>query len=67
VRNADQVMVIDNSRIVERGTHAELLEKGGLYAELYNRQFYTPPKKPGTAAAAALRRQASKYKKAAVP
>jgi ATP-binding cassette subfamily B protein/subfamily B ATP-binding cassette protein MsbA len=42
VRNADQVLVIEKSRIVERGTHRELLEKGGLYAELYNRQFYTP-------------------------
>ena len=42
VRNADQVLVIDKSRIVEQGTHDQLLEKGGLYAELYNRQFYNP-------------------------
>jgi ATP-binding cassette, subfamily B, multidrug efflux pump len=42
VRNADQVVVIENSRIVERGTHTELLAKNGLYADLYNRQFYTP-------------------------
>lgn len=42
VRNADQVLVIDKARIVERGTHAELIAKGGLYAELYNRQFYSP-------------------------
>ncbi|HPO59759.1 MAG TPA: ATP-binding cassette domain-containing protein, partial [Anaerolineaceae bacterium] len=40
VRNADQVLVIDQSRIVERGTHEELIQKNGLYAELYRRQFY---------------------------
>ena len=39
VRNADQVLVIDDGQIVERGTHPELLAKGGLYAELYQRQF----------------------------
>jgi ATP-binding cassette, subfamily B, multidrug efflux pump len=39
VRSADQVLVIDEGRIVERGTHAELLERGGLYAELHRRQF----------------------------
>ena len=39
IRNADQVLVIDEGRIVERGTHAELLEQGGLYADLYRRQF----------------------------
>jgi ATP-binding cassette subfamily B protein/subfamily B ATP-binding cassette protein MsbA len=42
VRNADQVIVIDQNQVVERGRHGELLAKGGLYAELYNRQFYTP-------------------------
>jgi ATP-binding cassette subfamily B protein/subfamily B ATP-binding cassette protein MsbA len=39
VRGADQVLVIDDGRIVERGTHAELLAAGGLYADLYRRQF----------------------------
>jgi len=39
IRNADQVLVIDDGRIVERGTHATLLEKGGMYADLYQRQF----------------------------
>jgi ABC-type multidrug transport system fused ATPase/permease subunit len=43
VRNADQVLVIDDGQIVERGVHADLLAQNGLYAELYNRQFYTPP------------------------
>jgi ABC-type multidrug transport system fused ATPase/permease subunit len=40
VRNADQVLVIDDGRIVERGTHNELMQLGGMYADLYNRQFY---------------------------
>lgn len=42
VRNADQVLVIDEGRIVERGTHQELMARGGLHADLYNRQFYVP-------------------------
>ncbi|HYP21085.1 MAG TPA: ABC transporter ATP-binding protein, partial [Chloroflexia bacterium] len=36
---ADVILVVDKGHIVERGTHAELLEKGGLYAELYKTQF----------------------------
>jgi ATP-binding cassette subfamily B protein len=36
---ADQILVIDRGRIVERGRHAELLERNGLYAQLYNEQF----------------------------
>ncbi|MGD9029769.1 MAG: ABC transporter ATP-binding protein [Anaerolineae bacterium] len=39
IRNADQVLVIDDGRIIERGTHDELLAAGGLYADLYNSQF----------------------------
>ena len=39
VREADQLLVIDDGRIVERGTHAELLAENGLYAELYRTQF----------------------------
>ncbi len=42
VRNADLVLVIDDGRIIERGTHHELLDKNGMYADLYNRQFYLP-------------------------
>ncbi|HAE58733.1 MAG TPA: ABC transporter ATP-binding protein [Anaerolineae bacterium] len=50
VRNADQVLVIDDGQIVERGAHADLLAQNGLYAELYNRQFYTPPESQISAA-----------------
>jgi ABC-type multidrug transport system fused ATPase/permease subunit len=39
IRNADQVLVIDDGRIVERGTHEELLAAAGLYADLYNSQY----------------------------
>jgi ATP-binding cassette subfamily B protein len=39
VREADQILVIDDGRIVERGTHDELVGVGGLYAELYRTQF----------------------------
>ena len=39
IRDADQVLVMDGGRIVERGTHEDLLARGGLYAELYRRQF----------------------------
>ena len=42
IRNADQVLVIDHGKIVEYGTHQDLLVKGGLYTELYNKQFYNP-------------------------
>ncbi len=39
VRNADQILVIEDGRIVERGRHEDLLAQGGLYADLYQRQF----------------------------
>jgi ATP-binding cassette subfamily B protein len=38
---ADQILVLDHGRLVERGTHAELLVRGGLYARLYEEQFKT--------------------------
>jgi ATP-binding cassette subfamily B protein len=39
VRGADQILVLDRGRIVERGRHHELLASGGLYADLYRTQF----------------------------
>jgi ATP-binding cassette subfamily B protein len=39
IRGADQILVVDDGRIVQRGRHDELLEAGGLYAELYTTQF----------------------------
>ncbi|HUX69173.1 MAG TPA: ABC transporter ATP-binding protein, partial [Cellulomonadaceae bacterium] len=39
VRRADVIAVVDRGRIVERGTHDQLLAAGGLYAELYRTQF----------------------------
>ncbi|MGY5883454.1 ABC transporter ATP-binding protein [Modestobacter lacusdianchii] len=43
IRGADQILVVDDGRIVERGTHEELLAAGGHYADLYRTQFAPAP------------------------
>jgi subfamily B ATP-binding cassette protein MsbA len=42
IEHADQVLVLDQGRLVEQGTHAELLARGGLYAHLHRMQFREP-------------------------
>jgi ABC-type multidrug transport system fused ATPase/permease subunit len=39
IRSADQILVLEGGEIVERGTHAELLAKGGRYRQLYDKQY----------------------------
>ncbi len=39
IRDADLILVMESGAIVEQGTHDELLERGGAYADLYNAQF----------------------------
>lgn len=39
VKNADEILVVSDGEITERGTHEELIQKGGVYAELYRYQF----------------------------
>jgi len=39
ITSADQILVLEKGKVVERGTHAELLALGGRYRELYNRQY----------------------------
>jgi len=51
IREADQILVIDSGRVVERGRHADLLAAGGLYADLYQTQFAR--QEPGPARPAA--------------
>jgi ATP-binding cassette subfamily B protein len=42
IRDADTILVMEHGQIVEQGNHAELLERGGAYADLYNAQFQAP-------------------------
>ena len=39
IQNADVILVMNAGRIVEQGTHEQLLKKGGFYAQLYQAQF----------------------------
>jgi subfamily B ATP-binding cassette protein MsbA len=44
IRDANQILVISGGVVAEDGTHAELLQKNGIYAELYRTQFDTSEK-----------------------
>ena len=46
VREADQILVVEDGRVVERGRHDELLDRGGLYTDLYRRQFAAQEDEP---------------------
>jgi ATP-binding cassette subfamily B protein len=46
ILRADQILVYDRGRIVERGTHRELVARGGLYAKLYREQFLAHEQEP---------------------
>jgi ATP-binding cassette subfamily B protein len=46
VREADQILVVEDGRVVERGRHDELLDRGGLYTDLYRRQFAAQEDQP---------------------
>ena len=39
IKNSDVILVMERGNIIEQGSHTELMEKGGFYAELYNSQF----------------------------
>jgi subfamily B ATP-binding cassette protein MsbA len=39
IQGADQIVVIERGRVVERGRHAELLAQGGVYSQLHEMQF----------------------------
>ncbi len=47
IEHADLILVVQNGKIVERGTHQKLLEKGGAYAHLYGVQFNEKPSHDG--------------------
>ncbi len=67
IRNADSIVVMDGGRIVEQGSHAELLRRGGFYDALYKSQFTEAwtGSENGHAAAGSVRRELAPVKGAA--
>jgi ABC-type multidrug transport system fused ATPase/permease subunit len=51
IQAADQILVLDEGRIVERGTHGALVAEAGLYADLYNTQYLRGADPAGSGAA----------------
>lgn len=39
IKNADQILVIDNGKLVQKGTHSELMSRGGVYSQLWNKRL----------------------------
>jgi ATP-binding cassette subfamily B protein len=44
IQHADEIVVLDDGRIVERGEHADLVSRGGAYADLWNGQVDADPR-----------------------
>ena len=65
IKDADQILVIDQGKIVERGTHDELIARGGVYSELYRTQLETRDRRSSTEAVlvAGRRREAPRDSK----
>ncbi len=54
IRSADQILVVEKGRVVQSGSHDELMEQGGLYSELYRTQFERQAAEPVPAVAGAV-------------